>query len=127
MKEFARNFWPLSILPFPTEQAETFARNPSPLTLRPATTKPRQENFDLTADSLRRSFHGWLDAVEPAPVLNTENQGNKATLRFYQRRPVTSTDIIRVNRATVRESDSHRHWPREIVEKFLAAPVITRQ
>jgi hypothetical protein len=46
------------------------------------------------------------------------------SLPRYGRRPLTSNDLIRVNRATVRESTAHRHWPREVILKFLAADVI---
>ena len=45
----------------------------------------------------------------------------------YGREALSSVDQIRVDRATVRESHTHRHWPAEVVMKFLAAEVITRQ
>ena len=34
-------------------------------------------------------------------------------------------DVMRVNRATIREGESHRVWPPEILEKFRVADVIT--
>lgn len=36
-------------------------------------------------------------------------------------RPLTSDELTAVSLATVRESRTHRRWPREVVEKFLAA------
>jgi len=43
------------------------------------------------------------------------------------RRSLSSRDVTRVNRATVRESSDHRHWPPEVVMTFLAAEVIKRR
>ena len=34
-------------------------------------------------------------------------------------------DVMRVNRATIREGESHRVWPPEVLEKFRVADVIT--
>jgi hypothetical protein len=34
-------------------------------------------------------------------------------------------DVMRVNRATIREGESHCIWPPEILEKFRVADVIT--
>jgi hypothetical protein len=79
-----------------------------------------------SADSLKDYFSGWLDSV--APELSRERPPSKPALRFdYQSRPVTLTDIVRVNRATVRESTDHRHWPPDVVAQFLSADVIKRK
>jgi hypothetical protein len=79
-----------------------------------------------SADSLKDFFSGWLDSV--APELSREQPSRKSALRFeFQNRPVTLTDIVRVNRATVRESTDHRHWPPDVVAQFLSADVIKRK
>lgn len=40
-------------------------------------------------------------------------------------RPVTTEEFISVNLATRGERYNHRRWPREVVEAFLAAKVVT--
>lgn len=78
-----------------------------------------------SADSLKEFFSGWLDAV--APDLTEGSQARiRARTSGYRRRRVSSTDIVRLNRATVRESTDHRQWPPEVVAQFLAAEVIRK-
>ena len=38
---------------------------------------------------------------------------------------LTSLDVMRVNRATIREGESHCIWPPEILERIRSADVIT--
>jgi len=38
---------------------------------------------------------------------------------------LTSVDVMRVNRATIREGESHCIWPPDIVERFRTADVVT--
>jgi hypothetical protein len=71
-----------------------------------------EDGFEVTSNLLTRSFHGWTHLRNQKPP------------RHYAR-PLTTADFLRVNIATVRESYTHRLWPREVVEKFLAAEVIT--
>ena len=79
-----------------------------------------------STNSLKEFFSGWLDSV--APELSTEQSPKNAGHRFeYHSRPVTLTDMVRVNRATVRESTDHRHWPPEVVAQFLTADIITHK
>ncbi len=40
-------------------------------------------------------------------------------------RPLTSEEMLDVNLASKGENTSHRRWPKEIVEAFLAAEVVT--
>src|SRR5712691_5783647 len=91
----------------------------------PTASAPEGRGQD-SADSLKDFFGGWLDSV--APSLSKE-QNLKAPPRHlgYRNRLVSSTDIVRLNRATVRESTDHRHWPPEVVAHFLTAEVITRK
>jgi hypothetical protein len=77
-----------------------------------------------SADSLKEFFGGWLDSV--APALSSQ-QSTQAPPVVYRQRPISKNEIVRVNRATVRESTDHRHWPAEIVAQFLTAEVITRK
>jgi len=77
-----------------------------------------------SAASLEEFFGGWLDSVAP----RISQQQAPATPRFRLRKlPISTTDIVRVNRATVRESTAHRHWPPDVVAQFLTAEVITRK
>ena len=78
---------------------------------------------DSTA-SLNDLFGGWLDSV--APRLS-QRHSSPVSAFPYQRLPISTTDIVRVNRATVRESTAHRHWPPDVVAQFLTAEVITRK
>lgn len=39
-------------------------------------------------------------------------------------RLLTTEEVIRVNRVTVRESSSHRYWPTDVLEAMLTADVI---
>lgn len=38
-------------------------------------------------------------------------------------RPLTDTEAIAVEVATIRESTQHRRWPREVIDTFLSAEV----
>ncbi|MGI8731946.1 MAG: hypothetical protein ACR2LM_01410 [Pyrinomonadaceae bacterium] len=39
-------------------------------------------------------------------------------------RLLTTEEVIRVNRATVRESSTHRYWPTDVLAALLTADVI---
>lgn len=98
------------------------ARKIPQLSIVPSQQKAGKQN---SADSLDEFFGGWLDSV--APDLTRERAlrtpGHASGFRKYS---ISSTDIVRVNRATVRESSNHRHWPPEVVAHFLAAEVIRK-
>jgi hypothetical protein len=99
------------------------ARKKSQLSLVPSGSTPVDPTRDSAA-SLSEFFGGWLDSI--APALSTQ-QSTQAPPVGYRQPPISTTDIVRVNRATVRESTDHRHWPAEVVEQFLTAEVITRK
>ena len=40
---------------------------------------------------------------------------------------LSSVDVMRVNRATIRQGESHCIWPPEILERFRSADVITEK
>jgi hypothetical protein len=73
--------------------------------------------------TLAEPFDGWLNSVDHV-LLDATPSTNEPNLAFFGRLRMTSTDEVRVDRATIRESKTHRHWPREVVEKFLEAEVI---
>lgn len=77
-------------------------------------------------DSLEEFFSGWLDSMAPelAPRPSSRRVNPKP---HYVGRPISSKEMVRVNRATVRESTGQRHWPPEVVAQFLAAEVISRR
>jgi hypothetical protein len=75
---------------------------------------------------LRESFDSWLSSVAPTLVQTPVAQTRQNSADPW-RISLSSRDVTRVNRATVRESSDHRHWPPEVVLTFLAAEVIKRR
>jgi hypothetical protein len=106
MKQLARKFRPLSLVP-PSADSNELSERP-------------------TQDSLEDHFEGWLSSVAPT-VLSVGKLTQKPAAPLHGDRPLTSVDILRVHRATVRESHDHRHWPADVVEKLMAAKIITRR
>src|SRR5687768_17566196 len=88
--------------------------------------KPRESSLDKGEIALRDSLAGWLNTSTP-PLLHVITWKGKSTLALNARKALSSVDQIRVDRATVRESYTHRHWPPEVVLRFCAAEVITRR
>lgn len=94
------------------------ARTAAQLSIGPSASSP-----EVGSDSLNEFFSGWLDSV--APQLSKDKPPKiRARTPGYQKRPVSSTDIVRLNRATVRESTARRQWPPDVVAQFLSAEVI---
>ena len=72
--------------------------------------------------------------AHPDPFMNTivleesfEVWRHQVTTRERVRhtvRPLTPEELTAVSLATARESRTHRRWPKEVVEKFLAAEII---
>src|SRR5687768_13382509 len=94
-----------------------FARKQIPLSLVP--TAPEQHQ-PAKSSSLNEFFDGWVTSVSPT----SQPQSSRTALGKL---PLSITDVTRVNRATVRESREHRHWPREVVLTFMRADVIKRK
>ncbi|MDQ6652909.1 MAG: hypothetical protein M3Y84_09205 [Acidobacteriota bacterium] len=101
-----------------------FAKNSRALSLVPYATQTDNSCPEGDAVILTDPFDGWLNSVAQV-LVDSKASTNESTMAFYGRPRLTSTDEIRVDRATIRESKTHRHWPREVVEKFLEAEVIT--
>lgn len=76
-----------------------------------AKTQTAHPSFSMNIIVIEETFDAWRQQV------STENQ-LLPTLR-----PITSEEMTEVSLATVRESSTHRRWPKEIVEKFMAAEV----
>jgi hypothetical protein len=88
-----------------------------PLALVP----PAEESTTALQERAERQidyFDGWLTSV--APEVAQER-------RPAAKRALTLDDIIQVRRSTIREGSDHRHWPPEVVKKFLVAEVINRK
>ena len=66
-----------------------------------------------------RSFQTWLQDVTPVAATRAPR---RSSLKMAQL--ITTQEMIDVSVATVRESTTHRHWPKDVVEKFLAAELI---
>ena len=80
------------------------------LTLPPP---PAGEDFSISPQSIRESFQAWLQGV------TADARGRPPA------RALTPGEAAAVSLATVRESRKHRRWPGEVVERFLAAEVVT--
>ncbi len=106
MKQFARKSGPLSIV---RSSAEEVAKT----------------CVEENTVALRESFDGWLTSVAPT-LLQAKSSQDEPKNTYRGRRPLTLTDIIRVKRATIRESIAPRAWPPDVVLSFLAAEVIKR-
>ena len=75
-----------------------------------------------------------VTCAHPDPFMNTrvleesfEVWRHQVTIKERVRqtaRPLTPAELIAVSLATARESRTHRRWPKEVVEKFLAAEII---
>ena len=111
------------------------------------------ELSDVTRTSLDQSFEGWLHAIEATEGLNMSAPAvfidtpltslPRAPKRALQLCPpveaeslvrvsvsdmpsrVTTQDYVQVMLATVREGRRHARWPKEVLEHFLAAEVVT--
>lgn len=93
------------------------------LTATNSSINPPASSPDNGGDPLNDFFNGWLDSV--APQLSRPKPSDLRLRKpGYRKLMVSSTDMVRVNRATVRESTAHRHWPPEVVAQFLQAEVI---
>ena len=75
--------------------------------------------YNLKSVTLKPSFHGWLHAVSPGPLAAPAEPANSRDILL-----LSAEDFIRVTRATVRESETHRFWPRHVLEEFLTADVV---
>jgi hypothetical protein len=118
MKQLARKFRPRTIVPLTTATEA-----------KPRVEENREDKWEETGKDNRGSladfFDGWLNSVSPR-ILQSPNEKVALTRSFRGHTSLTATDLIRLDRATVRESRAHRHWPREVIETFLAADVIRR-
>ncbi len=71
------------------------------------------ENFSINPKSIQESFQVWLQGMIPPGR------------RLPPARVLTAAEVTSVTLATVRESVRHRRWPKEVIEKFLAAEIVT--
>ena len=94
------------------------ARKQAALSLVPST--PEQNQPAKTSSSLNEFFDGWVTSVTQTP----QAPSSRTVLGKPQ---LSTSDVMRVNRATVRESQEHRHWPPEVVQTFMRADVIKRK
>ena len=104
MRQLARKFRSLSLVPSP----------------------PKAAIAEESGAHLPDHFEGWLNSVDPQFLSGTRDEKKTASV-VYSQRPLSNTDLIRVNRATLRESHDHRHWPPDVVMSFMAADVIRRK
>lgn len=102
----------------------------------------------IQSTSLKRFFHGWLREATPVEEKRSDDPDTgirriskaesgvvtRLTLRRSQqaeplkrgRSILTIRELLNLTRATVRESETHRTWPPDVVLKFQAAEVVTR-
>ena len=74
---------------------------------------PTSPNLGIEPNSIKESFQVWRQETTP------QCQENPSTSS------PTQQEMVILGLATIRESSEHRHWPREIVERFIAAEIIT--
>jgi hypothetical protein len=91
-----------------------------PLSLIPARAAERDDAFDVSTGALDESFQGWLQKVSPPKAALPLTNGPARRIR-----PMTTRELLEVERATIRESYEHSVWPKEAFVKFLTADVIT--
>jgi hypothetical protein len=103
------------------------ARKSSQLALVPPAIEQPDPPVKTSAPSLKEFFDGWLHSVSTTVITSPADPVEPESKKVFGKRPLTSTDVTRVNRATVRESTDHRHWPPEVVQKFIVADVIKRK
>src|SRR6476469_2913999 len=103
----------------PAQKSENF------LLVRPA--RVHDSVGDGKAKISKESFGGWRNSVAPTLVHSTPHGAQTKVAYPWRRRSLTSTEVTRVNLATIREGTAHCHWPPEVVLSFLAAEVIKRK
>ena len=99
-------------------------RKPGPLTLVPSLAEQARAVQEGRSAALQQSFDGRLNPVAPSLLPKQDPPKEKPEIFTPGRRSLTTKDIIRVNRATIRESSVPRHWPPDVVLSFIAADVI---
>ena len=67
------------------------------------------------------------DAIRPADTELVKRPRLSAVELKRRLAQLSSVDVMRVNRATIREGESHCIWPPEILERFRSADVVTEQ
>ena len=108
----------------PYQIMKQLARKSSHISLVPPAAEQQNDHPD-SAPSLKEFFDGWLSTVR-STLLTPDETKHRSPQMVFGNRPLTSTDVTRVNRATVRESADHRHWPPDVVQTFMLADVIKR-
>ena len=108
----------------PRHIMKQLARKSSLISLVPPAAEQQNDRPD-TASSLNEFFDGWLSTVS-SRLMTQDGGKHRPSQMVFGKRPLTSTDLTRVNRATVRESTNHRHWPSHVVQAFMLADVIKR-
>jgi len=103
------------------------AQKTESLSLVPFDARAYLSGTENKAAKLRESFDNWLNSVASTLVQSGVPQDQPSIIDRLGRRPLTSSEVTRVNFATVREGNEHRHWPPEVVLTFVAADVIKRK
>ena len=98
-----------------------FAKNQrESLSVVPHQAECPRPTFEVNRSAIKESFHGWLQSVA--------GMTNDRALRVptaYRVPRLTALDVSRVNKATIREGESHCVWPPSVVREFNKADVIT--
>ena len=103
------------------------AQKSNTLSLVPADPQTQATGARSKSTVLKESFDSWLSSVAPTLLQTPATPESSRNVTERWRSSLTARDVTRVNRATVRESSDHRHWPPEVVITFLAAEVIKRR
>lgn len=84
--------------------------------------QPKQKALQFPPTATRERSVAGLRPVDSDGIIRPRLSGAEIKKRLSVPSVV---DVMRVNRATIREGESHRVWPPEILEKFRNADVIT--
>ena len=103
------------------------AQKSNTLSLVPADPQPQAPGARRKSTVLKESFDSWLSSVAPTLLQTPAPESSRKNVSERWRNSLSARDVTSVNRATVRESSDHRHWPPEVVTTFLAAEVIKRR
>ena len=98
-----------------------FAKNQrESLSVVPHQAERPRPTFEVNRSAIKESFRGWLQSV--AGMTNDRALRVPAAYRVPR---LTALDVSRVNKATIREGESHCVWPPSVIREFNKADVIT--
>ena len=85
----------------------------------------------VAPERLKTTQPRMFPALAPAAIRPSETdrvlRPRLSASEVKRRLLLSAVDVMRVNRATIREGESHCIWPPEILQRFRSADVITEK